>query len=205
MRLINFITLSVVAIFVFLSGCTAIQEKELRGKDVNLILSAVNIDRANAGLGLSTSYGAGAVGIVFSEPIIKGIASFFFDNNYVNFHDVDWLKDTYKKKGVFIDVNSSDLELVKNELNEFFVKNGFLFNEYNKFRGSFHKKFEDDIYQGFAVYVFPQSSGTIRLAIDKKIMDEMYKRHDIWTPFRFSSKFAMNLLNKFKKEFEENY
>ncbi len=190
-------------IVLFITGCTTVPEKGLRKDEVNLMAKSFNLDRANFNAGSSTSYGAASVGFVFAVPMIKAVASLFPTDYSVYFHDADRLNEMYKDENTSVAsvvINSNNLDLIKNELNEYFVKNGFTFNEYNGYRGMFNKKVGER-YPGIVVYVFPQSNQTIKLAINKENMDKWHYEHsDIHI---FSGEFAINHLNRFKNEFED--
>jgi hypothetical protein len=154
-------------------------------------------------LGYNTNYGLAAITYVALKPAIKD----FLKPQPVFFHDADILNERYKNENTSVAsivIDSNNLDLIKDELNEFFVKNGYTFNQYDKYRGMFVKKVGEKKYYGIAVYVFPQPNQTIKLAIDKEIIDTSHSKYGIKKPAHWrSSEFILNLLNRFKKEFEE--
>jgi hypothetical protein len=188
------ITLFVV---VFLTSCTSPDGGWTRdyANDVRLINKGMHADSMYSDLGYNTNYGLAAITYVALKPAIK---DFLKPSNTVNFWDVDWLNEKHKDEKISVVLNSNDLKLVKDDLNEYFMRNGFMFNHYNKYRGNFHKKVGEK-YPRIIVDVFPQPNNTIKLAIDKRILDIHRKNH----LHSFSSEFAKDTLDGFKKEFEE--
>ncbi len=190
----------IIVLSLLISSCASTyEERRENANDVKFMAQSMRVDELYSNAGYNTNYGLASVALVVLKPVIQNAVKDMLTTDYVSFHDVDWVKENFKDEGSFVDVNSSDLDLVKDELNDFFVKNGFAFNQYNKYRGMFHKKVGEK-YHGIIVYVFPQSSNTIRLAIDMEIIEKLYKIHGY-----FSSEFAKNFLDEFKEEFEKDF